>query len=123
VRDLWLAAPGIVVAADVVDGDAIEEVAYHWHGHADGAWWVEEGWARITLNGATLWFTSPQMSVTQEGLVRLPGSKGPLTLTASATPPESPVWWVLAFGETPPDVETAEGGTAIQVKGRRFALG
>jgi len=96
----------LVVVEDAIQGEAVQEIAYYWHGHRDAAWWIEGNWARLYLNGSTLWFGSPQLEIAGEHLQRLRGSRGQLTLAAS-TPVEPnsearAIRWYFLLGETPP---------------------
>jgi hypothetical protein len=57
------------------------------------------------------------------GLTRHPGTRGPLTLTQTATLPEGKGvrWWVFwcepEAGWTPPSVEVREGALKLKVPG------
>ena len=77
VRTLWLSEKNLVVLADRVRGASIETIAYHWHGHPDAAWWVEDDMARLYAPDLTLWIGSPQARITDENVDRLPGIQGP----------------------------------------------
>ncbi|MDE2998939.1 MAG: heparinase II/III family protein [Gemmatimonadota bacterium] len=122
VRTLWLSGRDLVVLADRVRGASIESIDYHWHGHPDAAWWVQDNTARVYAPDLTLWIGSPHARITDENVDRLPGSRGHLTLSASADPSAPCVWWVFAMGDTPPAVTLQERGCGIRVNGRDFEI-
>ena len=122
VRTLWLSDRDLVVLADRVRGASVESVTYHWHGHPDAAWWVADDTARVYAPDLTLWIRSPQARITDEDVDRLPGSRGQLTLRASADPSAPYIWWVLATGDTPPAISLHERGCGIRVSGRDFEI-
>ena len=120
VRTLWLSERDLVVLADRVRGATVESISYHWHGHPDAAWWVQDNMARIYAPDLTLWVGSPQARITDRNVDRLPGSRGHLTLGASADPTAPCVWWVFSKGDTPPAVALQDRGCGIHVDGRSF---
>ncbi|MDE2890247.1 MAG: heparinase II/III family protein [Gemmatimonadota bacterium] len=121
-RTLWLSDRDLVVVADQVRGGSVEAITYCWHGHPDAAWWVQDNMARVYAPDLTLWIGSPQARITDQDVDRLPGSRGHLTLRASADPSAPCVWWVFAKGDTPPDVSLHEQGCGIRVDGRGFEI-
>ena len=120
VRTLWLSDRDLVVAADRVRGASVESVTYHWHGHPDAAWWVQDNMARIYAPDLTFWIGSPQARITDGNVDRLPGSRGQLTLVANADPAAPCVWWVFAKGEIQPVMTLHDRGRGIRVGGRDF---
>lgn len=122
VRTLWLSERDLVVLADRVQGASVESVAYYWHGHPDAAWWVQDNMARVYAPDLTFWIGSPQARIADEDVDRLPGSRGHLTLSASADPSAPCVWWVFAKGNEPPAVMPHERGCGIRVHGRDFEI-
>lgn len=122
VRTLWLSERDLVVVADRVRGASIESIDYHWHGHPDAAWWVQDNTARVYAPDLTLWIGSPQVRITDENVDRLPGSRGHLTLGASADTSAPCVWWIFAMGDTRPAVTLRERGCGIRVDGRDFEI-
>ena len=75
-----------VLIEDQIGMPINQSLEYYWHGHPEAAWWVEDGWAMLALNGKTLWFTSPQFVFDGSAVERLRGSRGQLTLTNSFSP-------------------------------------
>ena len=122
VRNVWLQGSSTVVVADVIEGSAIKSVSYHWHGHPDAAWWARDGWALVQIGATDLWFTSPQARLSSADIVRLPGSRGQLTLKSSVNADNSVVWWVFGIGGRPPVLKTAESGRSVEIGGVRFAV-
>ena len=123
VRTVWLWGQRFVVVADEVQGAMVLTQAYHWHGHGEAAWWVQDGWASLCLPGAgnqPLWITSPQAALSGACIDRLPGSRGQLALVAFADVKAPVVWWVFAYGPQPPEVALAEGGRGLTVAGQRL---
>ena len=122
VRTLWLSQKDLVVLADRVRGVSVETITYHWHGHPDAAWWVQDDMARIYAPDLMLWIGSPQARITDRNVDRLPGSRGHLTLSASADSSAPFVWWIFAKGDTRPAVTVHERGYEIRVDGRSFRI-
>ena len=122
-RTVWLWGKQFVVVADEMQGATVLTQAYHWHGHADAAWWAQDGWATLCLPGAgaePLWITTPQASISGAAIDRFPGSRGQLTLHVFADVKAPVVWWVFACGPRPPEVALAEGGRGLTVAGQRL---
>ncbi|MFH1738264.1 MAG: heparinase II/III family protein [bacterium] len=120
VRTVILVKNKGVAVADRVRGTNIENITYHWHGHKDAAWWVENGWAMLLLGRRTLWFGSPQarVPITTADITRLPGSRGQLTLTADVRLDGPVIWWLFAFAESPPAYEISERAETISFLGQ-----
>lgn len=121
-RTVWLWKAGVVLVADEVRLPSPGALAYHWHGHEDAAWWIEDGWARLVLRDTVLWFQASVPSISPEGLVRLPGSGGPLTLVSEMAEAPQVVWWVFSFSPEKPEVDWDAADTAVSVNGRPFEL-
>jgi hypothetical protein len=103
-RRVRLTEKHLVEIEDEILGSNIRESTYFWHGHPGAAWWIEDGWARIYLEGETLWIGSPQVEIRESNLQRLRGSRGQLTLSAKVLLPRNAITicWFLKFGETRP---------------------
>jgi len=122
-RTVWLWQKAVVVVADEVRLPSPGTLRYHWHGHGDAAWWIEDGWARLVLQNKVLWFRASVPCVSPEGLVRLPGSRGPLTLVSEIVDAPEVVWWAFSCSTEPPEVDWQATATAISVNGRIFEVG
>ncbi|MFO7976690.1 MAG: hypothetical protein R6V12_18905 [Candidatus Hydrogenedentota bacterium] len=122
-RTVWLYGNALVVVADEVGLPSPGTLTYHWHGHRDAAWWIENGWARIVLLNKVLWFRASVPCVSAEGLVRLPGSRGPLTLISEIAEAPQVIWWVFSCSAQSPEVDWKAAETAISVNGRAFEIG
>jgi hypothetical protein len=119
-RTVWLDGRALVAVADQVAGASVAKVSYHWHGHADAAWWVERGWVLLHLPEGDLWFTTPNASLTHRNLERHPGSRGQLTLAADVPGAQGVIWWVFALGASHPRVTPLDNFQSIEVEGKRF---
>ncbi len=121
-RTVWLAGKSLVVVADELDAGNAGTQAYHWHGAPDAAWQVRDNWAMLYAGkGATIWFSSPGFAVSDADLVRLPGSRGQVSLVCSRKP--VPVtWWVFATGDAPPAVASDAAARSLRIGGLRFSL-
>jgi hypothetical protein len=122
-RSVWLAGQNRVVVADRVTGKNISRIDYHWHAHPEAGWWVADHWARIYCPEITLWFFSPQTQITEEQVDRLPGSRGQLSLRASADIKAPILWWVFSVGEKAPEVRLVGEGYKLDVDGKVFDCG
>jgi hypothetical protein len=99
----------MVLVEDRIGIPIQDSLEYYWHGHPEAAWWVQDGWAMLTLNGTTLWFTSPQFVIDGTSIQRLRGSRGQLTLVNNFSlsldknlkPPEM-VHWLFTFQDECP---------------------
>lgn len=120
VRTVWLSEKERVVVADRVQGKAVKEVTYHWHGHPDAAWWAEDGWALIHLDGVDVWFTSPQAKIDGTQIRRLPGSNGRLTLVSQTTPDVPVTWWAFSLSAARPSIKVSGDGQQLVVGKRLF---
>jgi len=121
VRHVWLSGRDLVVVADQVEARRPPQLKYHWHGHPAAAWWFEEGWALLLVEGVPLWFTSANLCLTGGNLHRLPGSRGQLTLVSAIQSAPSVVWWAFVVGERPAMRLSADGRELI-VRDRRFGV-
>jgi hypothetical protein len=117
-RTVWLHRRELVVVADQVAARSIKSLLYHWHGGMEGAWWIEDDWAKIHLADATLWIHSPQAKTFE--VQRLRGSRGQLTLIAETNSKAQAVWWIFAFGERKPTISTRNGGRKLRVGAHFF---
>jgi hypothetical protein len=99
----------LIVVEDNVVGEDITEIYYYWHGHPDSAWWIEDGWARLYLEGKTLWIHSPQVNLEENQLQRLRGSRGQLTLAPKVLLAESApqiICWYFLLSDVFPERNT-----------------
>jgi hypothetical protein len=104
-RKVLLMENQLVVVEDTITGENIEEISYFWHGHPDAAWWIEDNWARLYLDGKTLWIHSPQANLEENQLQRLRGSRGQLTLAPKVLLSESAtqlIRWYFLLSDIPP---------------------
>jgi hypothetical protein len=122
VRSVWQVGTAGVVVCDQIAAESLQKVTYHWHGHPDAAWWSSDGWMLVHLPDLDLWFTSPQVRLSDQNIDRLPGSRGQLTLAATVELPQAPVWWVFALSPQIPQLEPSPCGQELQFLGKRFAL-
>ena len=120
VRNVWLDGRNLVVVADEIQGKHVGKVEYCWHGHPDAAWYAGNGRILFHMDAADLWIASPHVQLADPGIVRLPGSRGQLTLQAEVQPAPPVVWWVFALGDVAPAVELESGGRGLRVAGKRF---
>lgn len=101
-RDVWL-IPGenpIVAVCDSFSLPAEEmPVSYSWQGGTHLAWAFKEGWGRLSNAECALWIGTSSGPLQPSGLIRHPGSRGPLTLTHTCTINQKnpTVWWVFCF--------------------------
>ena len=117
-RDVWLIQDGglAVVARDTLSGLGKDtEVSTSWLGGDHFAWAFIHGWARLTDGEHALWVGTFPGALEAAALTRHPGSRGPLTMTHTATLPAGHAdrWWVFwcepKAGWVPPSVEVREG--------------
>jgi len=122
VRHVWLSGRDLVVVADQVQAEKPPQATYHWHAHPAAAWWVQNDWALVSLEGARLWLGSPQARVSAADLQRLPGSRGQVTLVSTLPTAGPVVWWVFALGADRPAVDVSSDGRQIRVLGQAFSV-
>lgn len=122
VRTVWLVERRFIVIADQIAGRAVRSVDYYWHGHADAAWWAQDGWAKLYLAETPLWIHSPQAAISETDVHRLRGSRGQLTLCAKALPARGTIWWIFAFSATAPVVKLAANARSLAVSRFRFEI-
>jgi hypothetical protein len=122
-RDVWLINErGLaVVARDTFNSLGKDvEVSTSWQGGHHLGWAFRNGWTRLSDGEHALWFGTVPGGLEASALTRHPGSRGPLTLTHTATLPEEQGvrWWIFwcepIAGWTPPSVEVRDG--ALKVK-------
>jgi hypothetical protein len=114
-RTVWLQNDTLVVVADEIISETTNQIDYHWHGHAEGHWWTQDGWTRLFLNGRTLWITTPHIEITEKNIDRLSGSRGQLTLSTQTALETGTIWWVFSFGKTPPLLEISANNESLMV--------
>ena len=129
-RDVWLIQDGglAVVARDTLSGVGKgTEVSTSWLGGDHFAWAFLEGWARLTDGEHALWVGTLPGKLEAAALTRHPGSRGPLTLTQTATLAEGQGtrWWVFycepKAGWAPPSLAVHEGALEIRAPGTASA--
>ena len=126
-RDVWLiedAAGLAVVARDNLSGFGKDvEVSTSWLGGNHLGWAFVDGWARLTDGTHALWLGTVPGVLEAGKLTRHPGSRGPLTLTQTASLPEGQGtrWWVFwcepKAGWTPPLLQVQDGALKIRTAG------
>jgi hypothetical protein len=121
IRTVWLWGNRAVVVADQLEGSAIRQAGYSWHGHPAAAWRVEGNRALLYCEPAALWISSPSFAMSDNSLDRLPGSRGQMSLQIQG-PTRPIVWWVFSRGEKPPDLELISKGLMLVVNQRQFEI-
>lgn len=121
IRTVWLWGNHTVVVADQMEGPAIQQVSYYWHGHPAAAWRAESGSALLYCNPAALWISTPSFEISGNQLDRLPGSRGQMTLKIQG-PPQAIIWWVFTQGEKPPQLELNLSESTLMVDQEQFNL-
>lgn len=130
-REVWLINEGglAVVARDTLSGlgkDAT--VSTSWLGGAHLAWAFRDGWARLSDGRHAFWAATFPGPIEAPQLTRHPGSRGPLTLTHTATLPDGQAarWWVFwcepKAGWKPPSLELRDGALQFKLPGARSPL-
>lgn len=122
VRHVWLAGRNLVVVADQMKGKGRLQATYHWHGHPDCAWWIEDNWAGLTLGGAQLWFACVPATLAGANLHRLPGSRGLLSLVCRLEKVDPVVWWVFSLGNDRPAFDAAPDAQQLRIRGQAYAV-
>ncbi|NLS98197.1 MAG: hypothetical protein GXX96_39205 [Planctomycetaceae bacterium] len=74
------------------------------------------------LDDARLWFTCSQGRFSGAELLRLPGSRGQLTLVSTGEGAGPVIWWVFALATELPDLSVEGSGRQIRVLGQTFRL-
>ena len=129
-RELWLINDGglAVVARDTFNSIGKDvEVSTSWQGGNHLAWALRDGWTRLSDGRHALWMGTVPGTLEASELTRHPGTRGPLTLTQTATLPEGQGvrWWVFwcdpKAGWTPPSLEVRQGALELKVSGGRQA--
>lgn len=122
VRHVWLSGNNLIVVADEIEATSPPRLTYHWHGHAACAWWIEADWALITLDGARLWFACADAHISGANLLRLPGSRGQLSLVSSFDAAGPVVWWAFVLGSDRPVLRTGSEGRQLHVLDKTFRV-
>lgn len=106
-RTVWMLPTGNhVVICDVIDTVMPAQVTWHWHGHADLYWALNNTGVSLVDSdmGDVLHVMSPQIITTAASVQRLPGSRGQKTLISSVFASERvAVWWVFSRAEALPE--------------------
>ena len=121
-RTVWLTGSNLILVADQITGTGIEQIDYHWHGHPTAAWWVEENVARLVFSDTTLWLTSPSATLSARNLDRLSGSRGQLTLSASAALNIPTLWWIFSLDAPPPAVTLSSDFATLHIAEHCFKV-
>lgn len=88
---------GTVVVRDEIRAVAEYAVIHtHWIGGTGLAWSFRDGWARLSDGRRALWIGTSHGGFEASALGRHPGSRGPLTLRASAYGPHVRSWFFAA---------------------------
>lgn len=111
-----------VMVADRIETETPQPITYHWHGHPDASWWVEDGWARVYLPPTTLWLTCPQANLQETDLHRLCGSRGQMTLVAQVDASASGVFWIFGIGDEPPQFTLEDGSRLSGLGGFSYTI-
>lgn len=122
VRHVWLSGKNLVVVADQMEAKKPLQATYHWHGDPASAWWFEDNWAILTLDGTKLFFTCPQAELSGANLHRLPGSRGQLSLACRLEKAGPVVWWAFVLGNERPVLHAERDGRQIRVLGQTFRV-
>lgn len=116
-RALWLVAGRYVVVCDEVQLAQPQSLTWHWHGHPDLYWCMQEGGAVMVSKDDPdrhLHVFSPQFVLTPAHLHRLPGSRGQQTLIVNTVQQQVAVaWWVFSFSVQRPVFVLTEQGFTI----------
>lgn len=94
-RDVWLQDDQVIVRDQLGGIPASATVSWHWLIGTGFYLGFREGWARLTDAQHTLWFGSGDADLHAGQLDRHPGSRGPLTLSAHGSGPQTK-WWYFA---------------------------
>ncbi|PCJ62217.1 MAG: hypothetical protein COA79_03925 [Planctomycetota bacterium] len=98
-RKIMIVDQSSVVVVDRVLGDAVNSVKYHWHGHPDAGWFVENGWAVVGFEDSNLWFRCLNSNVESKNIHRLKGSRGLQTLIHELKKPVENIIWLFSKDE------------------------
>jgi hypothetical protein len=125
-RDVWLVNDGgrAVVARDTYDSLGKDvPVSTSWQGGTHLAWAFRQGWVRLSDGERALWVGTFPGTLEAAQLMRHPGSRGPLTLSQSASLPEGrgARWWIFVCDTTngwqPPRLEVADDTLKLTAPG------
>jgi len=123
VRNVWLSNRDLVIVADQIEATANDTLQYHWHGDPEASWWCQDdGWALIHTDAADLWLTSPQFAISGANIVRLPASRGQLTLSVKTASVAEVVWWIFIVADAPAAFHLAEDEKSLEILGRTFSI-
>jgi hypothetical protein len=129
-RDVWLINRG---ARAVVVRDSFKslkqgaEIKTSWHGGTHFAWAFRNGWTRLSDGQRALWVGTLPGGLFPSALHRHPGSRGPLTLTHTATlsDGEGVRWWVFfcdpTAGWDSPSLELEGAGLKLKTAAKAAA--
>lgn len=121
-RMVWLVDNLAVVVADEIIGEGLKTVDYNWHGHSDLAWWEEEGNICLLAPEATLWIQNPQGPHALDAVIRLPGSRGQLTLQSRRQDDLPVIWWVFSLGENPCPLHLGQNRRTLEILGHSLSI-
>jgi hypothetical protein len=133
-RTVWLAGSDTVVVADEIGGAKSDIATYHWHGHPDAAWWVEDATAVVAMEADEVSIRCLNADIGVTNVDRLPGSRGqlsvkldvplddPLSVPKDVEVDTSVIWWLFAVNQPKDTTEPLLDGCILSWSGRRFAL-
>jgi len=125
VRHVWLRQAGdktVIVVADRIQGRGIETVDYNWHTHPQAALWLAEGACLVHLGHSNLWIDSPNLRLEGRKIVRLPGTRGQVTVQAQAAGADDCcIWWVFTLGAAPAGKSLSADGLVLEAAGMKFS--
>ena len=118
-RTAWLMGRDAVVVCDLLVGDQLTNLTYHWHGHADAAWNVSDGVAELVIDDVGLSIICSRAHLTERMVNRLPGSRGQLTISVDIPAvSETVVWWVFSLATHPTLPEISDDRRTLLWSGR-----
>jgi hypothetical protein len=142
-RTVWLAGNDTVVVADEIGNAKSDIVTYHWHGHPDAAWWVDDAVTVVTLETDEVSIRCLNADIDVTNVDRLPGSRGQLSVKLNVplddplsvpkdvqhdTPDgatqvdTSVIWWLFTVNQPEDTTEPLLNGRILSWSGRRFDL-
>ena len=113
---------GLVLVTDRVEGRDQENAYYSWHGHAEAAWWLEAGWAKIAVGRSWVWVGCREAVLTGPDIRRLAGSRGQLSLIKNLGSGGGSYCWVFRLNGARPEFRGSGPDRTLIVDGRAFPL-
>lgn len=124
VRDVWVTSDPacVVVVRDMFTSLTRDvEIRTSWLGGTGLAWGFAEGWSELSDGDRAFWIGCAPGALDASGLIRHPGSRGPLTLTHSRrfADGNGVQWWVFCgapgTGNKPPALTVSDDGQSIRL--------